>query len=210
MNQAAGLFVYALVALFVIIDPIGTAVFFSALTTGDTAEKRRVTARKATVIGFIVLSVFGLAGEALLRVLGITIPALQIAGGVLLFLSATDMVTARGELRATDEEREAARTSSEDISVFPLAIPFIAGPGAMTTMVLLHSKAVGQAGGIAAIELALGAIILGTFIAMMAARHLARLMGETGAHVIGRVLGILLAALAAQFIIEGLRSALKL
>lgn len=210
MNQAAGLFVYALVALFVIIDPIGTAVFFSALTTGDTAEKRRVTARKATVIGFIVLSVFGLAGEALLRVLGITIPALQIAGGVLLFLSATDMVTARGELRATDEEREAARTSSEDISVFPLAIPFIAGPGAMTTMVLLHSKAVGQAGGIAAIELALAAIILGTFIAMMAARHLARLMGETGAHVIGRVLGILLAALAAQFIIEGLRSALKL
>ncbi|HET9147623.1 MAG TPA: MarC family protein [Acetobacteraceae bacterium] len=210
MNQAAGLFVYALVALFVIIDPIGTAVFFSALTTGDTAEKRRVTARKATVIGFIVLSVFGLAGEALLRVLGITIPALQIAGGALLFLSATDMVTARGELRATDEEREAARTSSEDISVFPLAIPFIAGPGAMTTMVLLHSKAVGQAGGIAVIELALGAIILGTFIAMMGARHLARLMGETGAHVIGRVLGILLAALAAQFIIEGLRSALKL
>lgn len=210
MSQIAGTFGYAIVALFVIIDPIGTAVIFSALTTHEQAEKRRDIARRASIIAFIVLLVFGLAGEALLRVLGISIAALQIAGGVLLFLSAKDMVTARGELRATDQEREAARTTTEDISVFPLAIPLIAGPGAMTTMVLLHARATGDAGGIIAIELALAVLIFATFAAMLSARHLARLMGQTGSSVVGRVLGILVAALAAQFIIEGLQTALKL
>ena len=210
MSEAIASFGYAAVALFVIIDPIGTAVFFATLTTRDTPERRRAIARRAALIGLIVLAVFGAAGEILLRVLGISIPALKIAGGALLFLSAADMVTARGELRATDEERAAAITSTTDISVFPLAIPFIAGPGAMTTMVLLHAQANGSIWAIAGDEAALLAIIALTFVFMIAARTFARLMGETGAHVIGRVLGILLAALAAQFMVEGLRTALHL
>ncbi len=215
MSQMIASFGYAIVALFVIIDPIGTAVIFSALTSHEGAKARRDIARRASIISFAVLLVFGLAGEALLRLLGISIPALQIAGGVLLFLSAKDMVTARGELRGTDpehrlEERQAAEHAAEDISVFPLAIPLIAGPGAMTTMVLLHAKAAGHGGDIVAIELALAALIFATFAAMLSARHLARLMGQTGSSVIGRVLGILVAALAAQFIIEGVRTALKL
>ena len=210
MSQLIASFGYALVALFVIIDPIGTAVIFSALTAHDQDSRRRGIARRASFISFAVLLVFGLAGEALLRLLGISIAALQIAGGVLLFLSAKDMVTARGELRGTEEEKRAAQSTAEDISVFPLAIPLIAGPGAMTTMVLLHAKASGHRGDILAIELALAVLIFATFAAMLSARHLARLMGQTGSSVIGRVLGILVAALAAQFIIEGLRSALKL
>ncbi|MCF3946212.1 MarC family protein [Acidiphilium sp. AL] len=210
LSQLTGDFLYATVALFVIIDPIGTAIIFAALTTHDDAPKRQVIARRASIISFVVLLIFGLAGEELLRLLGIGIPALQIAGGALLFLSAKDMVTAKGELRATDQEREAARTTTEDISVFPLAIPLIAGPGAMTTMVLLHAKANGQPGAIAAVSIALGAMIVATFVAMLAARTLARLMGATGASVVGRVLGILVAALAAQFILEGLHQALHL
>jgi multiple antibiotic resistance protein len=210
MARFAASFAYATVALFVIIDPVGTAVIFSALTTHDPAAKRRVIARRASLISFAVLLVFGLAGESLLRVLGISIAALQIAGGVLLFLSAKDMVTARGELRGTEQERRAAETTTEDISVFPLAIPLIAGPGAMTTMVLLHAKAAGSGQDIVAIELALAVLIFATFVAMLSARHLARLMGQTGSSVVGRVLGILVAALAAQFIITGVRSALNL
>ncbi|HQT73388.1 MAG TPA: MarC family protein, partial [Acidiphilium sp.] len=136
LNAFIADFLYAVVALFVIIDPVGTAIIFAALTTHDDAAKRRTIAKRAALISFLVLLVFGLAGEKLLRLLGIGIPALQIAGGALLFLSAKDMVTAKGELRASREERNAASESTEDISVFPLAIPLIAGPGGMTTMVL--------------------------------------------------------------------------
>ncbi|MHB1302542.1 MAG: MarC family protein [Acidiphilium sp.] len=210
LTQFVGDFLYAVVALFVIIDPVGTAIIFAALTGQDDAAKRRAIARRASVISFVVLLVFGLAGEELLRLLGIGIPALQIAGGTLLFLSAKDMVTAKGELRGSDEERAAARDAHEDISVFPLAIPLIAGPGAMTTMVLLHARGNGHPAAIAATALALAAMIAATLAAMLAARGLARLMGATGASVVGRVLGILVAALAAQFILEGLRTALNL
>jgi len=151
----AGLFSYALVALLVIIDPAGTAVLFLGMTPHDTAAERASQATRACVIAFVVLAAFGLGGEALLRQLGISLPAMKVAGGILLFITAADMVTAHGALRATTSEREAATRTEEDISVFPLAIPFIAGPGAMTTMVLLHSMAGGSAAGIAAIQAAL-------------------------------------------------------
>jgi multiple antibiotic resistance protein len=210
LSQFTGEFLYAVVALFVIIDPVGTAILFAGLTVHDDAAKRRGIAKRASAISFVVLLIFGLAGEKLLRLLGIGIPALQIAGGALLFLSAKDMVTAKGELRATDEEKAAASNTTEDISVFPLAIPLIAGPGAMTTMVLLHAKANGAPGAIFAISLGLAALIVATLVAMLSARALARLMGTTGASVVGRVLGILVAALAAQFILEGLQTALHL
>lgn len=210
LNTFISDFLYAVVALFVIIDPVGTAIIFAAMTGGDDAGKRRGIAKRASVISFLVLLVFGLAGEKLLRLLGIGLPALQIAGGALLFLSAKDMVTAKGELRASSEEKSAASASTEDISVFPLAIPLIAGPGGMTTMVLLHARAGGQVGAVLANTLALATMIAATLLAMLAARRLAKLMGTTGASVVGRVLGILVAALAAQFIIEGMQAALHL
>ncbi|OYV68793.1 MAG: antibiotic resistance protein MarC [Acidiphilium sp. 21-60-14] len=210
LTSGIGDFLYAVVALFVIIDPIGTGIVFAALTVKDAPAKCHAMARRASIVSFVVLLVFGIAGEALLRVLGIGIPALQIAGGALLFLSAKDMVTAKHELRSTDEERAAVTATGEDISVFPLAIPLIAGPGAMTTMILLHAKAGSDVVAIIAVTLALAVLIIGTFIAMRASRLLAHLTGVTGASVMGRVLGILVAALAAQFMIEGLRTALHL
>lgn len=206
----ANSFLYALVALLVIVDPAGTAVLFAAMTPHDTIAERIAQARRACIIAFVVLAAFGLAGERLLHALGIGLPAMRVAGGILLFLSAADMVTAKGALRPGRSEREAAIRSNEDISVFPLAIPLIAGPGAMTTMVLLNSTAAGDPRMIGAIEAALLVTILVTLAALLLAQRLSRLLGKTGASVIGRVLGVLVAAFAAQIALDGVREALRL
>ncbi len=208
--SAVNTFLYALVALLVIVDPPGTAVVFAAMTPHDTAAERASQARRACILAAVVLAVFGLAGERLLMALGIGLPAMRIAGGALLFLTAADMVTGRHALRSTEPERHAAIATDEDIAIFPLGIPLIAGPGGMTTMVVLHSHAHGDPWLIAAIEAAVAATILATFICLLAARHLARLMGETGASVAGRVLGVLLAALAVQIGVDGIRQAFGL
>ena len=157
-----------------------------------------------------MLAVFGLAGAGLLQALGIGLPAMRIAGGALLFLTAAEMVTDRHALRSTDSERQAAMRTDQDIAIFPLGIPLIAGPGAMTTMVVLHSQTGGDPWRVAAIEAAMLACILITLAALLAARFLARVMGETGASVAGRVLGVLLAALAVQIALDGLHDAFGL
>ena len=203
-------FLYALVALLVIIDPPGIAALFVALTPRDSDADRREQAIRACVVAFGVLLVFGLVGQGLLQALGISIAALKVAGGILLFLTAADMVSARHVLRTSPEEREAAIRSEDDISVFPLAIPLIAGPGAMTTMVLLHARGGGGVAPLVVLVAALAAAIALTLLAMLSARYIDRLLGATGANVVGRVLGVLLAALAAEFVIQGVREALSL
>ena len=204
MSQAIDLFFYALVALVVIIDPAGTAVMFIGLTPQNTAAERASQARRACFIAFLVLAVFGLGCELLLVRLGISLAAMKVAGGILLFLTAADMVTAKGVLRATSEERAAVLSAHEDIAVFPLAIPFIAGPGAMTTMMVLHARAAGNPLAMMAIEVALALVLAGTVVALLLARQISRLLGATGANVVGRVLGVLLAGLAAQLVLDGL------
>jgi multiple antibiotic resistance protein len=209
VNWSADLhtFIYALVALLVIVDPPGTAVVFAAMTQQDSAADRASQARRACLVGGGVLVVFGLAGANLLQALGIGLPAMRIAGGALLFLTAAEMVMDRHALRSTDTERQAATHTDQDIAVFPLGIPLIAGPGAMTTMVVLHSQTGGDPFLVGAIEAAVIVCILVTLAALLSARYLARVMGETGASVAGRVLGVLLAALAVQIAIEGLHDA---
>ena len=202
-------FAYALVALLTIIDPVGTAVLFAGMTPGDSAAVRARQAKRACAIAFAVLAVFAVGGHELLTLLGIGLPAMKVAGGVLLFLAAADMVTAHGALRSSTEERQAAARAA-DISVFPLAIPLIAGPGAMTAMVLLQSQAAGRMLPMLAILAALVLAMAVTLLALLAARYLTRVLGQTGAHVVGRVLGVLLAALAAQLALDGVREALGL
>lgn len=199
---------YALVTLLVIFDPPGTAALFIAMTPGDSPAQRRRQALRAVTIAFAVLVCFALAGGALLRALGIGLPAMQVAGGLLLFLLAADMVMGRHMLRATPEE-ELAAARQDDISVFPLAIPLIAGPGAMTSLVLLHERAAGDAWRLAGVLLALAAALGVTLAVLLAAARITRWLGATGTHVIGRVLGVLLAALAAQFVLDGLRAGLR-
>ena len=203
-------FLYDLTALLVIIDPPGTAAIFAAMTARDSAREKREQATRATIIAFVVLGAFGLLGARLLGGLGIGLAALRISGGILLFLTAADMVTGSGATRGSStSEREAAIRTEEDISVFPLAIPLIAGPGAMTTMILLRSEAAHDWAKLAALLASLVASLGASYAALMAARHLARLLGHTGSNVVGRVLGVLLAALAAQIILDGLHQSFR-
>jgi multiple antibiotic resistance protein len=204
--MAAGLeaALYALVALLVILDPPGTAVLFAAMTPRDTPLERKQQAVRAVTIAFCVLLGFALAGGFLLRAMGIGLPAMKVAGGLLLFLLAADMVMGSTVLRASPQEQEAAAETPEDISVFPLAIP-LAGPGGMTTMVLLREQAAGDPWRIAGVVAALVVALAVTLVSLLGAARVARFLGRTGGHVVGRVLGVVLAALAAQIALDGLR-----
>ncbi len=188
----------------VIIDPIGTAVIFAALTHDWTREEQRQAALRGISVAAVLLLAFALAGAPLLQALGISLAAFHIAGGILLFLLAIDMAFARpsGIHAPTPPEREEAR-KRDDVAVFPLAFPLLAGPGALTSTVLLIGRAGTPLDG--ALVIAALAIVLGlTAVALLSAARLSHLLGITGANVITRVLGLILAALAAQFVLDGL------
>ncbi|KAF0170844.1 MAG: MarC family transcriptional regulator [Rhodobacteraceae bacterium] len=191
----------AFATLFVVIDPPGLVPLFIALTQGMDNEHRRRMARRACIIAFVLLTMFGLMGEALLGFIGISMPAFRIAGGILLFLTALDMLFERRTQRREGQHPD----PDHDPSVFPLATPLIAGPGAIATMILL----VGQSGpgwiGTAAVLGLLLAMIFATYLFFLAAPVLERLLGRTGTVVITRLLGMLLAALSVQFVIDGVR-----
>lgn len=199
-------FLISLVALLVILDPIGTAAVFISITPRDSEARRRAQAIRATIISVVVLASFALIGEVLLRAMDITVPAFQIAGGLLLFVLSFDMVMQRPSgLRATESERSAAEASDDDVSVFPLAIPLIAGPGAMTSVVLLRGRAGGDYAELVAVMAALGVALVIMLVCLVAASTMTRVVGKTGTHVIGRVLGVVLAALSAQLVIDGVK-----
>jgi len=193
--------------LFVVIDPIGLAPMFAALTQGENEAWRRRMAIRGTALAAIVLLVFALLGSSLLASLNIGLPAFRIAGGVLLLLLAIDMVFARHSgVRSPTLREQAEAEHKRDISVFPLAIPLIAGPGAITTVLL---TAGGRHESLMATGALLGmlALVLGlTLISLLLSSRIMRLLGETGANVVSRVLGIVLAALAVQFMLDGLQT----
>ena len=203
----AGIF-YSFVTLLVIIDPVGSAAVFAALMRGAPEEFRRRMALRATLIAGILILAFGLIGAPLLHALGISLSAFRIAGGVLLFLLAIDMVFARpsGIRNPTPREEEEAEQRG-DISVFPLAFPLLAGPGALTSIVLLMGRAASPLAAVGVI-VALAAIMALTLALLLAAAQVVRLLGVTGSNVVSRVLGVILAALAAQLVLDGIAEAL--
>lgn len=193
----------AFATLFVVVDPPGLVPLYIALTQGMAPERRTAMARRACLIAFVLLTLFGLFGEVLLGFVGISMPAFRIAGGLLLFLTALDMLFERRTQRREGQHAD----PDHDPSVFPLATPLIAGPGAIASMIIL----MGQAGPrwVAKVEVLglLGAMIAITFLFLLAAPPIERLLGRTGTIVITRLLGMLLAALAVQFVIDGIRGA---
>jgi multiple antibiotic resistance protein len=196
---------HAFITFFVIIDPVGIGPVFMGLTLGEDQAHRRRTAVRGTVIATVVLFTFAFVGEPLFRALGITLAAFSIAGGVLLFLLAIDMVLARRTgLRSTtlSEDREAGH--KEDISVFPLAIPLIAGPGALTSVLLLMARTEHDPLLQAAVLGVLLVVMLLTLLLLILAAHAVKYLGVTGINVVSRVLGIILAALAVQLIVDGI------
>lgn len=192
------------VTLFVIIDPIGLAPLFIPLTAGMDARQRRTVGLRASVIAAALLAVFGLAGETILTTIGITMPAFQISGGLLLFLTALDMLFDRRQPR---REGHANQTqAAPDPSVFPLAMPLIAGPGAMTSMILLVNQAGGWAGALM-VQIVMLLVVASCFVFFLLAPPIERLLGRTGEMVVTRLLGMLLAALSVQFVLNGARAA---
>ena len=199
-------YIPAFVALFVVIDPIGLAPLFVALTRGMTARQRRIIGLRACVVALAILTLFGLAGEAVLSFLGISMPAFRMAGGILLFLTALDMLFDRRGPRRKGQADQAEADHHDDPSVFPLAIPLIAGPGAIATMILLTGQDGADTTHVVLIHLvmvAVLAVVLGLFLL---AAPLERLLGPVGINVVTRLLGMLLAALSVQFVIDGMRA----
>ena len=190
----------AIVTLFVVIDPVGLAPLFIALTRDMTPQRRRRIGWRALAIAAVLLTLFGLAGESILTVIGISLPAFRIAGGMLLFLTALDMLFER----RTERREGQARDDDHDPSVFPLATPLLAGPGALATMILLVGENPGPTHTlmIHVVMLAVLGIAAGFFAL---ADPIARVLGRTGTMVVTRLFGMLLAALSIQFVIDGLK-----
>ena len=194
--------VTAFTALFVVIDPIGLTPIFVALTAGMTPAARRAVGLRAVSIAAGLLLLFALAGEALLGGLGISMPAFRIAGGLLLFLTALEMLFSRRTQRREAQAEAGGHAPDDDPSVFPLALPLIAGPGAIATMILLTD---GAAAGGAAAAIGVMLLVLGLcLLFFQLAAPVERLLGTVGTNVVTRLLGMLLAALSVQFVLDGL------
>ena len=196
----------AFTTLFATISPVDVAALFAALTPGTSPKQRRVMALKGTLIAATILLVFAIFGNAVLTSLGIGLPALRTAGGILLLLISIDMVFARtsGGTSTTDDETEAGHKN--DISVFPLATPLIAGPGTMGAVILLMAQVHGDWHREIAVVGAIIAVLVVTLIMLLMAGRIQKILGVTGLNVITRVVGVLLAALAVQFIFDGIAS----
>ena len=191
--------------MLVVMDPIGLAPIFIGLAGNRPAFERRTMALKASLVAGIIILAFGLFGRALLTRLGISLDSFRVAGGILLYLIALDMVFARssGSKESPDEEKEAQ--DREDISVFPLAIPLIAGPGTLASIMILASDAHGSPVLLTAVFLVTAGVLLLCYLALRLSGQIARLIGLTGVHVVTRVLGVLLGALAVQYVADGVR-----
>ena len=199
------LFGSALITFLVIIDPPGCAPIFASLTRGTPAAHRRAMAIRSSLIAWAILMFFALLGRPMLHALGISLASFRIAGGILLFFIAFDMIferrTARREMRAQSIE---GTPEAEDISVFPMAIPMITGPGSIASAMLWVSRAEGPIA-VATVLAAITVVMLITAVTLLAAGPLMRLIGEKVEAMITRILGVILAALAAQFVIDGLK-----
>jgi len=199
------LFTSAFITLLVIIDPPGCAPIFASLTRGAEAAHRRRMAIRSAVVAWSILIFFALLGEPLLDTLGIDLASFRIAGGIMLFIIALEMVfekrTQRREVRASAIE---GTPEAEDISVFPMAIPMIAGPGSIASIMLLIGRADGPLEW-GVVLTAMTLVIVLTLLALLSAGPLMRMIGAKLEAMITRILGVILAALAAQFVIDGLK-----
>jgi multiple antibiotic resistance protein len=200
----------SLSAVFVVVDPIAAIPFFLSLTAGDDALRRRHVARRAAITAYLVLTFFALAGAVLFELLGITLGAFKMAGGVLLLLTAVDMLRTRApETRISAEEVEAG-TGKPDVAIVPLAIPLLAGPGSIATVVVLMGRA--RAGErwwtVLPVLGAIAATALAAYVLLAFAAGVHRVLGRTGLGIIERVAGLLLAAIALQFLVDGLADVL--
>ena len=193
--------VASFLSFLVIVDPVGLAPLFLGITADRSEDDRRRIARNAVSLAALLIILFGLGGRPLLDYLGVSIDALRIAGGVLLFKLAFDMILAHRE-RTTEAERTEA-AEADDVTVFPLAIPLLAGPGAFATVLVFVARADGRGDYLAVLLLTVTLVLFISWLALRLASGLMGVLGETGVNVITRVFGIILAALAVQLVADG-------
>ena len=198
------LFISSFITFFVVIDPPGCAPIYAGLTAGAGAAQRRAMAVRAVGVAALILIVFALFGEKLLKGLGIELASFRIAGGIMLFLIALEMVFEKRTQRREDRAANVTPEEAEDVSIFPMAMPMIAGPGSIASVMLLMARNDGLERS-AVVLAALGAVLVLTLVALLAAGPLMRLLGHKIEAVITRLLGVLLAALAVQFVIDGVQ-----
>jgi multiple antibiotic resistance protein len=198
--------VAALVTLLVVVDPIGLTPSFLGVTAGLPRAARRSVALRACLIAFVILTGAALAGDWLLRTLSISLPAFRIAGGLLLFSIASEMVFGVRIARQSETAGKAIEEHVRDIAAFPLAIPLMAGPGAITATVLLAGRADGDMLRLAALIAIIATVMVACLLVFLAASRIERLLGVTGNTVLSRLLGVLLAAMAVQFVVDGVRA----
>lgn len=200
----------ALVTMLVIIEPIALVPIFLAVTQGFSADQRRQVAWRACLIAFAILAACAFFGDWLLGKLGISLPAFRIAGGLLVFWIAFEMVFALRASRKNEVAREAIdKEHIVNVAAFPMAIPLLAGPGAITATLLLAGQAEGRPALMAALVAVLAVVILISWVCLQAAERVDRMLGTLGNVVVSRLLGIILAALAVQFVIDGIRATLR-
>ncbi|MEG3147077.1 MarC family protein [Sphingomonas sp. RT2P30] len=202
------LYISSLITFFVVIDPPGCAPIYAGLSAGATPAHRRAMAIRAVFVASLILFAFAGFGETLLRALGISLASFRIAGGIMLFLIALEMVFEKRTERREDRAAKIAATPEvEDVSIFPMAMPMIAGPGSIASVMLMMSRNHGIES-VAVVLAALASILLLTLAALLAAGPIMRVLGAKIEAVITRLLGVLLAALAVQFVIDGIRISL--
>ena len=202
------LYISSLITFFVVIDPPGCAPIYAGLSSGASTGQRRAMAVRAVSVASAILLVFGLFGEDLLKGLGISLASFRIAGGIMLFLIALEMVFEKRTQRREDRAAKVSADEVEDVSIFPMAMPMIAGPGSIASVMLLMARNDGVAR-TAVVLAALATILALTLLALLAAGPIMRLLGARIEAVITRLLGVLLAALAVQFVMDGLATTLR-
>jgi len=202
------LFVSAFVTFLVVIDPPGCAPIFAGLTQGATAQHRRAMALRSVLIASGILLFFAVLGEDLLRALGISLSAFRVAGGIMLFLIALEMVFEKRTERRETRAEEVSAAKVEDVSVFPMAIPMIAGPGSIASVMLLTARSEGLNESLVVLG-ALAATLVLTLIALLLAGPLMRVLGHKMEAMLTRLLGVILAALAAQFVLDGIEHSFR-
>ena len=206
MSAGLTFFTLCFPSLFSIVDPLAAVPIFLALAGKDDLKSQRRTAIRATVTATVILSLFALLGTQIFKFFGITIPAFKIAGGVLLFTLALEMMRAKhATTRATAEEQTEAQ-QKEDVGLIPIGVPLLSGPGAIATVMVWSSRAhhLGEKGALFASIAALAVVVL---LTLWFAPRLSRLFGKTGINIVSRIMGLILAATAAQFVIDGWREA---
>ena len=191
-------------AIFFVVDPMGVIPIFIAVTRNDTPEKRRSMAKRATIAAFFILTTFAVAGTLIFRVFGVTLGAFKVAGGILLLLTSIEMLRAQPARTRTSPEEEAEGAEREDVAIFPLAIPLLAGPGSIATVTTLMAKA-GRILFAVPVILSIAITCAASYLMLLAAERIQKLLGVTGLNVMNRVIGLIIGAIAVQFMFDGVR-----